>query len=235
MARERTIPAVIFANAKGGVGKSTLALLTALCMAAQGKRICFIDLDQQKSGEKSLARFIGDGRIDVAHVEWPGRDSYEAYERLFDPTHAIDNDRFDLIVIDTPAGIDPDDLLFLSAFDLILIPTSSSDMDLNATQRFVGRLLQSGAMQAGERRTLQIMLAPNMIDDLEDLRQVRTQIRTIGTMPPVHYSADVRRAMQSYVGEMKIVEAIRANKEFFSRLMVWLTQAQTRADLASRP
>ena len=40
---------VVFANQKGGVGKSTLCILFANYLASKGKDVCIIDTDLQKS------------------------------------------------------------------------------------------------------------------------------------------------------------------------------------------
>ncbi|MEJ8851879.1 ParA family protein [Variovorax rhizosphaerae] len=51
---------VVISNQKGGVGKSTLAVLFAQWLAAKnGAAVCVIDLDSQCNCSKSLARFGG--------------------------------------------------------------------------------------------------------------------------------------------------------------------------------
>ena len=40
---------IVFANQKGGVGKSTLCILFANYLAAKGKDVCIIDTDLQKT------------------------------------------------------------------------------------------------------------------------------------------------------------------------------------------
>lgn len=62
---------VIFGNQKGGVGKSTLAVLYACWLAdVQGQSVCVIDLDAQANSSKSLRRFAAA----VEAVELFGRD-----------------------------------------------------------------------------------------------------------------------------------------------------------------
>jgi len=41
---------ISFCSVKGGTGKSTLSILTALTLKAQGNSVVFIDLDPQHSG-----------------------------------------------------------------------------------------------------------------------------------------------------------------------------------------
>ncbi len=49
---------IVFGNHKGGVGKSTLAVLYAYWLAdLQQQSVCVIDLDAQANSSKSLARF----------------------------------------------------------------------------------------------------------------------------------------------------------------------------------
>lgn len=56
---------VVFGNQKGGVGKSTLAVLYACWLAdMQRQSVCVIDLDTQANSSKSLRRFATD--IDAA-------------------------------------------------------------------------------------------------------------------------------------------------------------------------
>lgn len=45
---------IVFANGKGGVGKTTLSLAVTLCLASRGKRIAFRDTDRQSTLTASL-------------------------------------------------------------------------------------------------------------------------------------------------------------------------------------
>jgi ATPases involved in chromosome partitioning len=58
---------ISFCSVKGGTGKSTLSILTALTLSAQGNKVLFIDLDPQNSstfffvgdpGHKSILKFL---------------------------------------------------------------------------------------------------------------------------------------------------------------------------------
>lgn len=57
----------VFANQKGGVGKTTVTLGVAAELAARGPRVLLVDLDAQASATKALA-FDVDGRCSMADV-----------------------------------------------------------------------------------------------------------------------------------------------------------------------
>lgn len=236
----RRAPAIAFANAKGGVGKSTLAFLTVLYLAARGYRVRFLDLDPLRAGEQFVARFVEGshilvGRPDSAQSEYRDENDYH----WSDPTSGTDPADPDLLIIDTPAGVEPGDLFFLGPQDLLLIPASLSDVDVAVTGDFCARLYreEEGAargMSAIEvRRELRrylphVMLVPNMIDDDAGLYRLRNAAPSVPALPPVCFSNDIRRMMQSSPGESTIVAALRQNGQFFERVDTWTMAAVRR-------
>ena len=56
---------IVFANEKGGTGKSTTAIHTAVALAAGGARVAAIDLDTR---QKTLTRYL-DNRAATARRE----------------------------------------------------------------------------------------------------------------------------------------------------------------------
>lgn len=233
-------PAIVFANSKGGVGKSTLAFLSTLYLAAHNKRLCFIDLDKQKTGEACLARFAEGNRITLADP-----DEELALPREinggggFDPTAGVGSGRdADFFVVDTPAGLDASNLAFLQPGDLVLLPCSESDLDIAATRRFLSQLLPGGAggwtdgtaalaATAGRRHGgASLYLAPNLIENEAGYRRIKSQLSMIPAMPPVYYTSGIRRALQRQDGDLDVISTLKANDAFFRKLLGWSLQRQ---------
>lgn len=65
---------VVFGNQKGGVGKSTLSVLYALWLAdAHRQSVCFVDLDTQGNGSRTLRAF--DVGVQASSLFVPGTDA----------------------------------------------------------------------------------------------------------------------------------------------------------------
>jgi chromosome partitioning protein len=124
---------IVFANEKGGTGKSTTAVHTAVALAASGARVAAIDLDTR---QKTLTRYL-DNRAATAR-----RDQIE----LTGPRHVvlglltdaglsheiarIGSDA-DFVVIDTPGRDDPISRAAIMRADTIVTPINDSFIDLD--------------------------------------------------------------------------------------------------------
>jgi chromosome partitioning protein len=115
-------------NQKGGSGKTTLALQLAIA-AAKDLKVLVIDLDPQESAERWHAirqRTTGnkdDPSIAAGH-----------YTKLGDMLKIGRKYGADLALIDTPPNLDKAIGPALSAATLVLVPTKSSILDLQALE-----------------------------------------------------------------------------------------------------
>ncbi|MDQ3478485.1 MAG: division plane positioning ATPase MipZ [Pseudomonadota bacterium] len=122
---------MVFANEKGGTGKSTTAVHTAVALAATGRRVAALDLD---SRQRTMTRYLEnrdatmrrlDKRLPQARFEVlaEGAPLAEAIERL--------SEGADVVVIDTPGR---DDALAREAIlmaDTLVTPMNDSFVDLD--------------------------------------------------------------------------------------------------------
>ena len=112
---------ITFANEKGGTGKSTTAVHSAVALAARGRKVAALDLDTR---QRTLGRYL-DNR--AATAKRLGLDLPMPAYATFDPAKdaSIDDviERIagdaDIVVIDTPGRDDPHSRAAICA-----IPTS---------------------------------------------------------------------------------------------------------------
>jgi chromosome partitioning protein len=124
---------IVFANEKGGTGKSTTAVHTAVALAAAGKQVAALDLDTR---QRTLGRYL-DNRAATQRrllVPLPMVD-YDT----FDPAkgEAIEDsvarlaDGADVIVIDTPGRDDAYARAVMAMADTLVTPINDSFVDLD--------------------------------------------------------------------------------------------------------
>lgn len=172
---------VAFANRKGGVGKTTSAVNISGVVAAAGKRVLLIDLDQQDSCGELLGTKESDGRSMLEAItqgdqpqvirdvrpgldliaggvdlgELPERlrhvDGWSEYVAEALSRIIQDAGEYDLVVIDTPPG----DIMLTRAAMMVskhlVIPVKASRMALSALQRTAQVFVQARQHNPGLR------------------------------------------------------------------------------------
>jgi chromosome partitioning protein len=124
---------IVFANEKGGTGKSTTAVHTAVALAAGGRRVAALDLDTR---QRTLGRYLDNRDATM------GRTGTElvmpAYE-TFDPARGEEIDAqidrmaqgAEVVVIDTPGRDDPHARAAMLRADTLVTPINDSFVDLD--------------------------------------------------------------------------------------------------------
>jgi chromosome partitioning protein len=124
---------IVFANEKGGTGKSTTAVHTAIALAATGHRVGAIDLD---SRQRTMTRYLEnrDATMRRLEKELP----VAAYEVLDDHSEtglaaAIErlSSETDVIVVDTPGRDDDVARSAILRADTLVTPMNDSFVDLD--------------------------------------------------------------------------------------------------------
>jgi chromosome partitioning protein len=124
---------IVFANEKGGTGKSTTAVHVAVALAAQGLRVAAIDLD---SRQKTLVRYLENRAATIRREEL---DLPVARFEVFDPRKDEDiNGRIDalaadadFVIVDTPGRDDPYAMKAVARADTLVTPINDSFIDLD--------------------------------------------------------------------------------------------------------
>ena len=124
---------IIFANEKGGTGKSTTAVHTAVALAASGHRVGALDLDQR---QRTMTRYLENRDATMRRLDKAL--PHAAYEVLEDHTEAgleaaIDRlaANADVIVVDTPGRDDPIARAAILRADTLVTPMNDSFVDLD--------------------------------------------------------------------------------------------------------
>ena len=124
---------IVFANEKGGTGKSTTAVHTAVALAAAGRSVAAIDLDTR---QRTLGRYL-DNR--AATIRRSDLDLPMPLYETFDPAKNDDLDGqidrlaagADILVVDTPGRDDPFARAAMLRADTLVTPINDSFVDLD--------------------------------------------------------------------------------------------------------
>ena len=152
---------VVFANQKGGVGKSTLCILFANYLAYKGMPVCIIDTDLQKTilsqRNKDSEVFLGDD--EPYSVQGFDVSDPETMQQLMDSAHQVDG----FVLMDSPGNVSEDGLVpMFAGADFIVCPYEYEEKTLDSTGVFVGvinKLREHNADMKGE-----LFFVPNRID-----------------------------------------------------------------------
>jgi chromosome partitioning protein len=124
---------IVFANEKGGTGKSTTAVHSAVALAAAGRKVAAIDLDTR---QRTLGRYLDNrlGSIKRLEIELP-IPVYETFDPAKDDDLDAQLDRLaenaDVVVVDTPGRDDPYARRAMLRADTLVTPINDSFVDLD--------------------------------------------------------------------------------------------------------
>ena len=124
---------IVFANEKGGTGKSTTAVHTAVALAASGHRVAALDLD---SRQRTFTRYLEnrDATMRRLEAELP-QAKYEVLqeqsEEALNAAIARISQDVDVVVIDTPGRDDAIARAAILRADTLVTPMNDSFVDLD--------------------------------------------------------------------------------------------------------
>jgi chromosome partitioning protein len=129
---------IVFANTKGGVGKSTLAVHLAVWLHDQGAKVALLDTDKQRSSSQWIAE--AEPLVTVRTAATPEECLCEVRE--LSSVH-------DFVVGDGPGGLDDVSRTLLLLADLALLPITPSILDLRSVQQATAILRYAQGISAG--------------------------------------------------------------------------------------
>lgn len=153
---------IVFANQKGGVGKSTLCILLANYLVHWKKSVCVIDTDLQQSA--TMQRQIDTQQFgeEVPYEIQPFSISDPAtMQQLMENAQEFDG----YVLFDAPGNIKDDGLAVMLAYaDAIVCPYEYETKSLISTQVFISVLEQIKNLNSG--MSAKLFLVPNKVDTL---------------------------------------------------------------------
>jgi len=214
---------VAFVNAKGGVGKSTLATLTSLSLASRfpDSSVALLDLDKQATSSKALRKFENSRLSVVGSHEFmlesgmPNNSYLASYMSDISSYVKVENSSLDnFLIVDSPAGADPQEYSFLRLCDFVFIPLSVSDADMDATRVFLSRLLQG---MENFYLSAKIVLIPNQIETREDFNEIRTTFTNAPILlgQPIWYSKEIRRTFRPDFDDHTLISVLKMMQPYY--------------------
>ena len=123
---------ITVANAKGGVGKSTITYGLACHYTERGAKCAILDEDIQQTISDNMDMF--NDRDDSIDIDLINKDKLKSYEAL------SEMEDYDMILIDTPPVLTTQLGNIYDISDMVLIPIKPSTDDYNSLMRSIGTL-----------------------------------------------------------------------------------------------
>jgi chromosome partitioning protein len=203
------MPVIVVANPKGGVGKSTLAINVAGCLARAGHRVMLGDVDRQQSSRQWLALRPAAARpIDGWDV---------AADDIVRPPKGTTH-----VVLDTPAGLHGKRLdAVMKMADQLLIPLQPSLFDIQATHPFVQEL-------RAHRRGAEVkigLVGMRVREHTKAVEQLQTYLGTL-PVPVVGWLRDTQNYVQLAAHGLTLFDVapsrVERDLEQWQPLAAWL-------------
>ena len=179
---------IVFANQKGGVGKSTLCMLFANYLAWKKQDVCIIDTDLQKTimMQRKKDREIYDDMEEPYTVQDFDVQDPELMQQLMESASQTEG----YVLFDSPGNVSEDGLvpMFTSA-DFIICPYEYEEKTLDSTGTFIQVI--NALRQATPEMTARLFFVPNRIDvrigtadELRMWKQTDAIFKQLGAVTP---------------------------------------------------
>ena len=217
-------------SGKGGVGKSNVSASISCALADQGKRVVLLDADLGManldilcgvSAKYNLSHLVAGSRElneilipleervfllpgGVGLKEMADLDD-EGMERVFDLLMVLE-DRADILVLDTGAGIHKGVLSFAQAADMALLVTTPEPTSVRDAYGVIKSMGGSGSKQGEE-----LMLVVNMAGSRDEAHEVAERIR----MASMQFLGSAPTYLGYILRDDSVERAVRSRKIFY--------------------
>lgn len=217
---------ILITSQKGGVGKSTVsANLAAYFAHCSNKKTALLDFDHQATSGKWVKKAYPIG-IDCTMVDLPNSKgsgiallkAKEAQRKALQSNQVVITDL-------TWSDVLPPEFMF--EFDLVLVPSSLSKVELDSTLEFINRF--SFIFNSQMRAPPRLVIVPSRVDNLQTYEGVFSKSFNAGFFlsPPVMYSASANDFFGREFFVMTTNGEIRENFIEFGRSIERLGQIET--------
>jgi chromosome partitioning protein len=172
---------IVFANTKGAVGKSTLAVHLAVWLQDQGATVALLDADKQRSSSQWIAE--AEARVTVRTAASPEECLCEVREL---------SRMHDFVVGDGPGGLDDVSRTLLILADLALLPITPSILDLRSVQQATAVLRYAQGINGGRPSGRLVLNKIRTRDTIS--RELKAAAPGLG----VHVAGGTIRDLQAY-------------------------------------
>ena len=187
---------IVFANQKGGCGKSTLCLLLANYLAWQNKSVCVIDTETQQTlvqQRKDDIEFLEDDKMPYP-IQGFDVGTPEIMQELMENAKAFDG----YVLIDCPGNMKEDGLVpVLTQADYIICPFRYDQKTLSSTSAFVSILRE--LWNKLDCKEVPLLFIPNNIvrkGNIEEKRMWREVAKTFSMIGTLLESVPGRAALE---------------------------------------
>jgi len=217
---------ILVTSQKGGVGKSTVsANLAAYFAHCSNKKTALLDFDHQATSGKWVKKAYPIG-IDCTMVDLPNSKgsgiallkAREAQRKALQANQVVITDL-------TWTDVLPPEFMF--EFDLVLVPSSLSQVELDSTFEFINRF--SFIFNSHMRPPPKLVVVPSRVDNLQTYEGVFSKSFNAGFFlsPPVMYSASANDFFGREFFVLTTNGEIRQNFIEFGRSIEQLGQIET--------
>ena len=179
---------IVFANQKGGVGKSTLCMLFANYLAWKKQDVCLIDTDLQKTimMQRKKDREIYEDMEEPYTVQDFDVQDPELMQQLMESASQTEG----FVLFDSPGNVSEDGLVpMFTGADFIICPYEYEEKTLDSTGTFIQVI--NALRQATPEMTARLFFVPNRIDvrigtadELRMWKQTDASFKQLGAVTP---------------------------------------------------